>query len=344
MLVYNSSLNRSKNHFPLEYAILVDCREKNIIPHIEPPFNVKQIQCGDFQVWCKFPDSTGGQSGREIPVIVIERKTWKDLAASIVDGRADSQHERMQRFRVETGALVYYMIEGPVFQNPEKPIGHRAKLTFSSLVKRLDHWTQQGGIAVVHTKDPADTGRRIMELVRNFSDKYSNHFQPTAVLVPDIGCRELEQVPMGTRVIATVPTGVSRQWTSIMSPRIANALSSKYRLDEVLSMDATNMYEEELLCFLRLSGCLRCGRKTVQNILRPDTEKFLASIVGISKARAKGIAAKFPECLREIARGNSRVLEEINGGLEGFCPNKTIGEKIKKAICSVDFRENLDIS
>jgi ERCC4-type nuclease len=286
-MIYHANLN---NH-----AIIADCRETKVIPFFPPGIlNVKQIVCGDFQIW-----KMNNQLPLEQPIAVIERKTWQDLASSIVDGRADSQHHRMLEFSKTTGAKIYYIIEGPVFQQPSKRFT-RSHLTFSSLIKRLDHWTFNYNMCVIHTRNPEDTARRILEFVANIS---------------------------GERHAPITLTG-SPLWKAISSLSISAILQKIFTLPEILSMKPTSENIKRLVATLRENGA-RCGVKTASKILNPDTIRLLTTIRGISKQRAILIATQYPNCLQEIASGNSPdAIFEV----EGIKRDKTIGKKIHSAI------------
>ena len=322
MLQYcHATLNAAKALPQRDYAftILADCRETKVIPHLNvaagAPVNVRQIECGDFQVWCS------NQAGLEVPAIVIERKTWKDLASSIIDGRADSQHKRMLEFRDKTGSLVYYIIEGPVFQPSDRRFA-RTNLTFSSLVKRLDHWAETGTVVVKHSKDHEDTARRIVELVRNLSDSR------TSALFGDLE-RASVAAPANCRVSET-PV-VSPHWRSLkgVSESTAVLLSKKFKLNEFLQMNSPADVDA-LVGYLRSCG-VRSGRKSAEKLLRPDPALFLKSIKGVSAQRARAIADAYPNCLGDISRGDGEILEKICE-LPGAKKNRTLATKIRDAI------------
>ena len=256
-----STLNLKYHESMNNHAILADCRETKVIPFFPPSIlNIKQIVCGDFQIWKK---DKSGEVINEQPIAVIERKTWQDLASSIVDGRADSQHHRMLEFSKKTGAKVYYIIEGPVFQQPSKRFT-RSHLTFSSLIKRLDHWTFNYNIIVTHTRNPEDSARRIMELVANISGKKNTPITLTG----------------------------SPLWKAISSLSISATLQKIFSLPEILLMKPSSENINNLVSKLRENGA-RCGKKTAGKILNPDTVRLLTTIRGISKQRAILIGAQF---------------------------------------------------
>ena len=320
-MLYAPLLNIAKDspYKHAEFAILADSREKNINPLMQN-INIRQIECGDFQVWRKY-------NNVERPVIVIERKTWTDLASSIIDGRADSQHDRMLRFRADTGALIYYIIEGAVFQQGGREF-NRSNLTFKSLIKRLDHIADSGQVIIKHSRDHEDTARRITELVRNYSDNPHPPHPITDAPADIVGgavppnCRQQEG-------------NVNKYWRALsgVSVKIAAILSRRYKLADILQMGASDDNIQSVITCIK-SGGGRCGPKIAARILCVNSLKFLTSIRGVSRNRAAAIVAAYPTCLADIARNNEAILANINN-IDGVRKNTTIGGKIKEAVMSV---------
>ena len=92
----------------MDYIIKFDNREKELIKILEEKgYNMilENLDIGDIQ----FLDLTT----KDI-IIVIERKTWTDLAASFRDGRKENIH-KLQQYREQTGAKIAYLIEGKAF-------------------------------------------------------------------------------------------------------------------------------------------------------------------------------------------------------------------------------------
>ena len=82
--------------------LLVDNRERAVIEHLDNiDFETCPLSVGDFQFW-----------EDEQLLMVVERKTYADLAASIKDGRYAEQKFRLEELRSDTGCSVVYFIEG----------------------------------------------------------------------------------------------------------------------------------------------------------------------------------------------------------------------------------------
>lgn len=99
-------------------------------------------------------------------MLIIERKTWKDLAASIVDLRLESQLEALDGYKAK-GVRVMLLIEGTRRE-------HRS-ITIDQMETKLDRVMLRNQIPVVFTKSEEDTARRIFQLI--------DHFPPELELV-----------------------------------------------------------------------------------------------------------------------------------------------------------------
>ena len=100
MLVYKAY--KKKNYFTSMIKLHVDNREHAVIEHLDDiVFEIVPLNVGDFQFW---------EDDRLL--MVIERKTYADLAASIKDGRYAEQKFRLEELRASSGCSIVYFIEG----------------------------------------------------------------------------------------------------------------------------------------------------------------------------------------------------------------------------------------
>ena len=142
--------------------LIIDAREtgtggmepyfKTVSPNI--PYVVKTITTGDYVI----------MDGDKI-VAAIERKTWKDLADSIIDGRMDN-HGKLVELKNKNNCLVYYLIEGALDLQRTTIIRKRPA---KNLIAKLDHiQMRHPWVSVTHCKDKQATANRIAELMRNY--------------------------------------------------------------------------------------------------------------------------------------------------------------------------------
>lgn len=138
--------------------LVVDDRERHVIEYFDTyegiDVEVKRINIGDYAIY----------DGVNL-IFIIERKTWKDLAASIKDGRKDNV-KKLLLARSETGCKILYLIEGKARYNPSVKIG---RISFSSLQSHLDHLLMRDDIACIHSASTEDSVTRLIQLMNSYT-------------------------------------------------------------------------------------------------------------------------------------------------------------------------------
>ena len=140
--------------------IIIDDREQSIIPFFngyDIPDNmevcVRRVNVGDYNVVYK---------GNVL--FSIERKTWKDLASSIKDGRKNNIN-KMVELRKNTGCSLFYLIEGnPVPSRDSK----FCRIPYKNLRSHLDHLMFRDNVFTIHSKSQKNTVFRIIQLIENY--------------------------------------------------------------------------------------------------------------------------------------------------------------------------------
>lgn len=143
-----------------QIKIIVDDREQAVIPyfneyktHPNITYCVQRINIGDYSIVYK-----------EYILMIIERKSWKDLAASIKDGRKDNV-EKLLKLRRDVGCQIFYLIEG----NPmPKATVKFCRVPYKNLRSHLDHLIMRDNIHIIQSKNQENTVERIFELVKNY--------------------------------------------------------------------------------------------------------------------------------------------------------------------------------
>lgn len=141
--------------------LVIDDREKAIIPIIaaladEYHISYKIMRCsaGDYSIMFN------GQI-----LMIIERKTWVDLAASMLDGRKGNI-AKLQAVRQTTGCSIAYLIEG----NPCPHFNSKFhRIPLKALRSHLDHLAIRDGVHMIYSKDATYTAERLLELCVNMS-------------------------------------------------------------------------------------------------------------------------------------------------------------------------------
>ena len=141
------------------FHIIVDDRERAIFPYLEQPakasqisYEIRRINVGDYAICCD----------KQIKMI-IERKTWEDLAASFRDGRK-ANVAKLISARQETGCILTYLIEGPACPRPNALFG---RIPINNLRAHLDHLALRDNIHIIYSSDLAYSGMRLFELAKN---------------------------------------------------------------------------------------------------------------------------------------------------------------------------------
>ena len=96
--------------------------------------------------------------------MIIERKTWKDLADTIKDPQRRANHKKLLNLRNECQCSIIYIIEGTPFPSPDRKF---ARVPCKNLRAYLDHIMIRDGCHIVHTQSSEDTAIRIIELCTN---------------------------------------------------------------------------------------------------------------------------------------------------------------------------------
>ena len=140
--------------------IVVDDREQAIIPFFKEfefspniTYLVSRITTGDYSILYK-----------DKILFIIERKTWKDLASSIKDGRKNNV-EKLLKLREETGCKILYLIEGNPLPSPNSNF---CRIPYKNLRSHLDHLSFRDNIHITYSKDAKNTVERIIEIIKNY--------------------------------------------------------------------------------------------------------------------------------------------------------------------------------
>jgi ERCC4-type nuclease len=140
--------------------IIVDDREQAILPYLEDQSNTYHIdykiqrnEVGDYAICYK-----------GFICVIIERKTWLDLSASMRDGRKDNV-KKLLKLREDTGCQIAYLIEGDATPPFNKKFG---RLPLKNLRAHLDHIAFRDQIHMIYSRNQEYTAERLFELAKNY--------------------------------------------------------------------------------------------------------------------------------------------------------------------------------
>jgi ERCC4-type nuclease len=132
----------------------LDNRERELVGLLEAPAEqVKALPVGDFWLGVDASAGTPGAGG-----LVIERKSVRDLEASILDGRYREQRQRLMAFCQTTGAQPLYVLEGSF----SSTTGRLSSVALMKLVARLQY---KHAVPVLQTESVAETATLLKSLV-----------------------------------------------------------------------------------------------------------------------------------------------------------------------------------
>ena len=152
----------------MEVKIIADNREGAVLGHFVEcskkymiDYEKKQMTVGDYAICIN-----------GMIKIIIERKTWKDLAASMTDGRKHNV-SKLINLREQTQCMIVYLIEGTPCPTLTKRFN---RIPYKSLLAHLDHLQIRDGVHVIHTLDQEQTATRLFLLAVNYTT--INEFKP----------------------------------------------------------------------------------------------------------------------------------------------------------------------
>ena len=149
----------------ITYKVVADDRERAVIPYFAENCEIKRLDVADYQIYIA-----------NRLVALIERKTWSDLIASLLDGRKNNIHKLLTLSEINIPGLtsdketkcdtihkirIYYIIEGQYETT--------AKIPKNNLIAHLDHLSWRDDVHILYTSSEKATAERILALAYNIS-------------------------------------------------------------------------------------------------------------------------------------------------------------------------------
>jgi ERCC4-type nuclease len=258
-----------------------------IVDDREPDFKhkdvkVKRIHIGDYAI------SLGGKL-----LILIERKTWKDLVKSILDGRI---YNLLNMCKINCKKIL--LIEGSI----RKRIG---KMKYNEVTKYLDEWVINNNILIIYTKNLPETHMRIARL-HSITSRQSDGADEKVLFMPQMKTIECVQ---------------NKMLRCFMSYNLSTIVLSKYKLIDVFKLK----YNE--LSNIKYNSGLKVGSRANKILKLFKTKKchvsFLACIPYLSKKSSSTILSSIDFSL--ILSGNfdlRNIKKENNKFFSSLMNNK----------------------
>lgn len=167
--------------------ILIDYREKDLMPlcnHILEQSNNSKLKTNKKNIQICSDNLTLGDivilNDKYIPMIIVERKTLSDLAASIKDGRYEEQSFRLNENDIHNHNIIY-LIEGD--WNSYKRSFYHKTMPIKTLVSSMISINYYKGFTLYRTNNIQETSEFIMQLAdkldreNNKKQAFYNNFQ-----------------------------------------------------------------------------------------------------------------------------------------------------------------------
>lgn len=248
-------------------ALIVDNRERGLIGELAGvgvPFTTAALDVGDFHV----VDASSGAL-----LLVAERKSHADFAASNADGRYREQRARLMAVR-GGGVAVLYVLEGVWSGDDGRLVGGHGRVTEGQLRRLVTRLVLRYGLPVLTSRSLADTAIWCRTLLAQLGDDAAV-FQPegdlaTATTAALAGMNAaLSTVKKANRTPVSIATAMLSAIPGLGEKRVG-ALLAERSVAELASMTAVDI------------GGLVVGGKR----LGPALGELIAAALGFKPASA----------------------------------------------------------
>jgi len=151
------------------HTLIIDNREAALHAAISMSHDIKQLHVGDIHI-----------GNHDKPALILERKTFADFEASIMDKRYREQRGRLLAFSAETGARIGYILEGSSSSAGPQTIGEslfvkttvppKPRISHAAIMKMVSRLMYRHGIPVFRTLSVADTADLVQNLHQQWID------------------------------------------------------------------------------------------------------------------------------------------------------------------------------
>ena len=211
-------------------------------------YRVQEMSTGDYNILYE----------NELKVI-IERKTWIDLAASIKDKRMEEQSKKMTKMQEETKCNIVYIAEGKI---PESENTEINGLPFRSLMSKLRHNMLKGHPFII-TNDKEHTAKVITELAHDVIYMIEKGDMIHKITGGDI---KKELAKRGTVDTETLEMKMLAEGLDRVSVTIASTILQKYHISDIILYPDRPKLIEEIALMKYGSGNRSFGEVTANNI------------------------------------------------------------------------------
>ena len=229
--------------------------------------------------------------------LVIERKTWADLAASFKDGRIFENHKKMLD-AARAGCRIAYLIEGSA-PTPEFSTTSIGGVPVANMMAKLDHFVMRDNVILEFTRNAIHTAFRIIELGKHMSTLAEHAEAENETEDAD------EKKAVAATTGATATTGA-----------VATIGGTRPDIDSIVKKKYEKTVDEVHLSMIRCIGGV--GSK-MGTILAAESDRWGDILLG--QYLPAGVSATVTAELREFSGGNRPcVYRAMLGKIKGVSP------------------------
>jgi ERCC4-type nuclease len=290
-----------------DILIIADYRERAVRPYFEKLseqhrilYEAKQMTVGDYAI------CIDGQIR-----IIIERKTWEDLASSMRDGRKENVN-KLIKLRQETGCKIFYIIEGEACPRSGKKFG---RIPYKSLLAHLDHLMIRDDIHIIHSTNCEQTAERLFLLAWNFIS-----------IKPTVGAKEnTVDIIEDTKDIEDVKEDIKEsndnEWVSITTREDIVDYNNNNQIDLLTAKQEVKQATDEVLL-----KCFPAIGPVVSSVLIENKVRFRD--VCLHKYRAEHYACMKYNTGQTIGLDRGKKIEQCHKYIDGSSISK-IAQKVQ---------------
>ncbi len=294
---------------------------------------------GDYAIQC------GGY------IILVERKTWEDLASSIKDKRIFENHKKMLGARNQ-GYRIMYLIEGRA-PCPENAAIKISGIPMANMMAKLDHFAMRDGVWVEYTRSAHHTAQRLLELGKHLLTLHAPDHSELASLnsamiqpdgpsvTPDALHHPAEETKGGSesaiRQITNPDEIIKKKYTKTVAQVRESMLACIPGIGDKTARTMLNSGSFPNLVMSRLGSLTLNSFQTSELLALSAGDRpavviaMLKEIKGVSEATARIIAAGFPIsrlCTRDTL--TTAAIADMKG-TSGRRIGSTLAERISES-------------
>lgn len=250
--------------------LLCDERERKVTQHFKDfSYKILTMTIGDYAICYKDKYST-----------IIERKSLRDYAASIRDGRLENLNKLLE-FREKTNARIIYLIEGLPPKDGKKLI---SRIPYSTIESSIFHTILRHNIVVMWSRDDADTANILERFVKSSNtlyDKEPGLLEGNMIIE---GSYEKEVQIKHEKSDDQILRGIWSVLPGITFTNCTHLMENFAITDLIIGIDP-----EQLKIIKNASTDKPFTQKVINSITKlqtPDVVKLIAAVPGISKETA----------------------------------------------------------